>query len=788
VEIRGASPEPDAEPLAQIQPKRTALLAFLAMAGGTVRRDTLRALLWPELDDGQARRALNQAVFHLRRAIGNDAIESVGMESLTLRAELVSCDAVEFEEHCRAGRLDQAMALYRGPFLGGFHVGSLEELERWVDTTRARLASAAVAACSTLASDRASSDPQSALTWARRAYELDPGDAAIRRVIMLHDALGDRAGAIREYEQFARRMSQELDIEPSPETRQLADDIRARAEPLAGTPVSVPVVALVPAVPANPAGTSAPAASVRPRAQRKMPAKFLIVAALIVAATVVGWTLTRSASPSDAGLLTNSREALDAYRAGEKELDAGRFESAVDDFRRAVVADSDYAMAQYRLSVAANWTGQTVLSNSAAQHAEHLATTLPGRDRSRIEAWVHYLRGETDEAQREYTSLLAADPTDFDAAFYLAEIQFHWGPSFGTPADASAPAWDRVLQLQPDNAGAIIHRMRIAASEFDSASFESLSEHLLRLDPSPDHQIEVRALRAFSFGDSASQAASSAEIASVDALRHSLVHETLLYARDMRSASLQLIPTLFIGQNFSSWEQGEFLLGAQASAATGNVTGALATIDSAALLDPNRALEYRAMIASVPGLTIPAGLRASVRRQLDLPSASYKYITQPLMRDYFRSLLALRDGDLPAAHRALAALLSRAPRPGPGFDTTIARHIDRLSRIDGAEIALAEGKPDSALAILGTPAVEPDRRIPYVWSYPRAEERLLRGDLLAKVGRKKEALAWYSTFPDPGAYDLAYLPAALARRATIAAEIGDTASANWARMRLAELK
>ncbi|HEY4216825.1 MAG TPA: BTAD domain-containing putative transcriptional regulator [Gemmatimonadaceae bacterium] len=777
--------------MAQIQPKRTALLAFLAMAGGTVRRDTLRALLWPELDDAQARRALNQAVFHLRRALGNDAIESVGMESVTLSPTLVSCDAVEFEEHCHAGRLEQAMALYRGPFLGGFHVGSLEELERWVDMTRARLASAALSACSTLATDRATADPRSALAWARRAYEIDPGDAAVRRVIMLHDALGDRAGAIREYEQFARRMSQELDIEPSPETRQLADDIRARAEPLAGTPVSVPVV---PIVPANVAGTpasrvSAPSRAPSPaRPKRRLPVKLLGAAALVFVVAALGWKLTRAASPADAALLTHSREALDAYRSGEKDLDAGRFESAVEDFRRAVVSDSNYAMAQYRLSVAANWTGQTVLSNSASLHAEHLATTLPGRDRSRIEAWAHYLRGETVEAQQEYTRLLAADSTDFDAAFYLAEIQFHWGPSFGSPADASAPAWDHVLQLQPNNAGAIIHRMRIAASEFDSASFESLSARLLRLDPSPDHQIEVRALRAFSFGDSASQAAATGEIASVDALRHSLVHEALLYARDIRTASRQLIPTLFIGQDFPSWEQGEFLLGAQANVATGNVAGALATIDSAARLQPDRALEYRAMIASIPGLTIPPGLRAQVRRELDAPAGKQQYSTQLVLRDYFRSLLATRDGDLPTAHRALAELLSRAPHPGPTFDTTVARQIDRLARIDGAEIARAEGKPDSALAILGAPAVEPDFRIPYVWSYPRADERLLRGDLLAQVGRKKEALAWYSTFPDPGAYDLAYLPVALERRAAVATEIGDTQSANWARMRLAELK
>src|SRR4051812_31954333 len=82
IEIRGQSG--DSESLGRIQPKRTALLAYLALAGGAVRRDILLASLWPDLDDVQARRALNQAVFHLRRALGENAIESVGTESLAL--------------------------------------------------------------------------------------------------------------------------------------------------------------------------------------------------------------------------------------------------------------------------------------------------------------------------------------------------------------------------------------------------------------------------------------------------------------------------------------------------------------------------------------------------------------------------------------------------------------------------------------------------------------------------------------------------------------------------------
>ena len=44
------------------QPKRLALLVYLALAPAAPRRDSLLALFWPELDQGRARLALRQAV------------------------------------------------------------------------------------------------------------------------------------------------------------------------------------------------------------------------------------------------------------------------------------------------------------------------------------------------------------------------------------------------------------------------------------------------------------------------------------------------------------------------------------------------------------------------------------------------------------------------------------------------------------------------------------------------------------------------------------------------------
>src|SRR2546422_11624453 len=68
------------------RPKLLALLGYLAAArpAGFHRRDSLLALLWPELDTAHARNALRQAVPSLREALGRDVIMAPGEEELGL--------------------------------------------------------------------------------------------------------------------------------------------------------------------------------------------------------------------------------------------------------------------------------------------------------------------------------------------------------------------------------------------------------------------------------------------------------------------------------------------------------------------------------------------------------------------------------------------------------------------------------------------------------------------------------------------------------------------------------
>src|SRR5690606_38537693 len=253
------------------QPKRLALLAYLALATprGAHRRDTLVALFWPELDQARGRAALRKAVHYLRQSLGEGVL--VGDEALELEPRAIRCDVVEFEEALAEGRPADALALYHGDLLPGLYLSEAAGFERWLDAERIRLRRRAAEAASAASSAAlAEGDADRAVELARRALDLGDGDErAFQRLASLLDGIGDRAGALRAYEQYRQWLADELGLRPSPETEELIAAIRARTEPESDRPVGAVVagatngIASAPAAPqpAAPApAASAPAA------------------------------------------------------------------------------------------------------------------------------------------------------------------------------------------------------------------------------------------------------------------------------------------------------------------------------------------------------------------------------------------------------------------------------------------------------------------------------------------------------------------------------------------------
>ena len=237
------------------QPKRLALFAYLALAGSNRfhRRDTVVSIFWPQLDQAHARGALRQALRFLRRALGDAPIVARGEEEIGIDQTAVWVDAQQFERACHAGRTEEALALYRGDFLDGFFVSDASPaFDQWVDQERARLRSmASKAAWSAAEAARAAGDRVGAAELARRAARFAPeSEAELARVVAFLDEAGDRASALAVYDAFARRLKTEYEAEPSPETRALMRDVRARTQPGAPAPtrtiVEVPNVAAVP--------------------------------------------------------------------------------------------------------------------------------------------------------------------------------------------------------------------------------------------------------------------------------------------------------------------------------------------------------------------------------------------------------------------------------------------------------------------------------------------------------------------------------------------------------------
>src|SRR3989449_4576893 len=202
------------------QPKRLALLAYLAVHTAGARRDSVVALFWPELDTAHARGALRQSLRFLRRELGDGILNGNSDEAIEFEPATVWCDVVAFEEACKAGQAGRALQLYRGGVLDGCFVsGGSPELERWIAAERTRLRQLAVrAAPGVVEPAEREGDLQAAVHAARHGVALDPDDeSALARLVALFDRSGDRAGALSAFETFRRRLQKERSEEHTSE-------------------------------------------------------------------------------------------------------------------------------------------------------------------------------------------------------------------------------------------------------------------------------------------------------------------------------------------------------------------------------------------------------------------------------------------------------------------------------------------------------------------------------------------------------------------------------------------
>ncbi len=215
--------------------KERALLCYLAVTARRHHRPFLAGLFWGDLSDSRALANLRRALSHLRGVAGDHLL-------ITRRTVVFDHDSdywldVEaFEEQIgpytsgqadedapRQVALREAVDLYRGDFLAGFHVKGCPTFEEWVLGEQERLRSLAVQALRTLVGlHRARGEYPPAIEYVRRLLALDPWREEAHRELMRLLALsGQRSAALAQYEVCRQVLETELGLEPLEETTAL---------------------------------------------------------------------------------------------------------------------------------------------------------------------------------------------------------------------------------------------------------------------------------------------------------------------------------------------------------------------------------------------------------------------------------------------------------------------------------------------------------------------------------------------------------------------------------------
>ena len=211
--------------------KAAVLLAYLAYQPGQVHnRNQLATLFWADETERKARENLRQAIYQLRRGLGQETAVFCHISRTTIQFHPDSphqLDATQFQAEMAAQQWEAAAELYQGDFLHSFSAGDSILLDEWIILQRERLYQMATQALLHAAQQASERDSAQAEQYATRLLQLEPWNEAAHRLLMRHwHQQGQRNKALAQYQQCVDILAANLSAVPTAATTALYTQIR----------------------------------------------------------------------------------------------------------------------------------------------------------------------------------------------------------------------------------------------------------------------------------------------------------------------------------------------------------------------------------------------------------------------------------------------------------------------------------------------------------------------------------------------------------------------------------
>jgi tetratricopeptide (TPR) repeat protein len=461
-------------------------------------------------------------------------------------------------------------------------------------------------------------------------------------------------------------------------------------------------------------------------------------------------------------LTTESLPALKSYLQAESQLRSGRFNAALESFQEAVAQDPDFALAWYRMSVAAEWASVgTDQVHHAASQAVRLSDRLSERYRRLLEARLATQRGDTAAAETRYRTIVGSHPDDVEAWAQLGEVLSHQAYSTGRSTSESREAWERVLELDPNSVGAMWHLARVAALEGETEELKSLANRILELSPEGDRALEIEALLAYATEDRQAQEAVLNGLREVSDTVVALSAWAIAISGDRPEAFAEIAEILTAPSRSRAVRAQGYSIMAYAELARGRWSAAKEYLDRLDATSEPLALEHRGLVLTMP--IVPAS--ESERRKLHQALSEWDASQVPPVginsnffdmhdsyHQQFRSYLMGALEALLGDERCLESAAELEALPGSQEEQETARDLAAGVR---ARWWRHQGDNDRALEELESLTFE---GVDYQEAYGSpflsfSPERFLRAEILLEQGRAEEALPLLNSFGETSYFE-----------------------------------